>query len=159
MTEAFFAWAKANGWHIEPADSEAVLPEEIVQRYAIPSVWLDFIRHFRLCSDPSDTKWFLTIEDYYPKETGFQWNDYELQSLEAAEADPRCAAQWKEQIRTYWDKYFPIVMDVAGEYAYFAIDTESGEVVRGCEPEFEECDAVADSFGAFLNKIMEGESL
>lgn len=159
MTEAFSAWARANGWHIEPTDSGAELPAEITQRYELPSAWLEFIRHFRVCANASETAWFLTAEDYYPKESGFQWNEFELQSLEAAETDPKCAAQWKEQIRTYWDRYFPIVMNVEGEYAYFAIDTETGEVVCGWEPEFEECDAVADSFRSFLNKVMEGELL
>jgi len=41
-------------------------------------------------------------------------------------------------------------------YAYYAISMKDGSVVYGAEPEFEECDTVADSFEYFMEKVISG---
>ena len=43
------------------------------------------------------------------------------------------------------------------EYSYYAIDTVTGNVVNGFEPEYEESTVVAENFESFLKKIMSGE--
>ncbi|MEK3704578.1 hypothetical protein MKY87_10655 [Paenibacillus sp. FSL R7-0198] len=47
-------------------------------------------------------------------------------------------------------------MSVEDGYSFYAIDltTDSGAIVRGCEPEFEEVEKVSDSFGEFLAWMM-----
>lgn len=39
-----------------------------------------------------------------------------------------------------------------GGYSYYAVSTKDGCVVYGNEPEFEACEAVADSFENFIEK-------
>lgn len=43
-----------------------------------------------------------------------------------------------------------------GSYAYYAVSTETGTVVYGYGPEFEECMAAAGSLEEFLQDIAEG---
>ena len=57
----------------------------------------------------------------------------------------------------FWVRHLPIYRSVEGEYSYYAIDTESGKVVCGYEPEYEDAAIVADSFEEFINKIISGE--
>ena len=51
----------------------------------------------------------------------------------------------------------PIIMSIGGDYQYYAINIDSGEVVQGWEPEFEESFVVAGSFVEFIEKITTGE--
>ena len=60
-------------------------------------------------------------------------------------------------MKEYWDKHLPIVMSVEDGYAYYAINTDTGTVVEGRGPEFEEPSVVAESFEAFINKMIAGE--
>lgn len=80
---------------------------------------------------------------------GFQWNEFELLSLESTDND--------SSVITYWDKNLPIFMSVDGEYSYYAINTENGNIVIGYEPDFEEFSVVADDFYTFIGKITSGE--
>ena len=48
-------------------------------------------------------------------------------------------------------------MDVGGDYHYYAIDLETGEVVEGWEPEFEYPYVKAGSFNEFIEKLISGE--
>ena len=149
MLHRFIEWAEKNGWNIIPAKEKTELPETVKNRYAVPENWLRFISGLEVCENDGATVWFLTPQDYYPHEGGFQWNEFELMSLEWCDGD--------SAVTEFWDRHIPIVMSTAGEYSYFAIDTESGSVVHGCEPEFEETDTVADSFEDFMAKVMAGE--
>lgn len=56
-----------------------------------------------------------------------------------------------------FNQSFPIVMSVGGDYQYYGIEINSGKVVQGWEPEFEEIIYVADSFIEFIEKIVSGE--
>ncbi|MBP2110406.1 hypothetical protein J2Z70_000545 [Paenibacillus silagei] len=77
-------------------------------------------------------------------------------SVEAAAGDPA----WQSEITAWWDHHMPIVMSVGDGYSFYAIDltTDSGAIVRGAEPEFEEVEKVADSFGEFLAWMMSDSS-
>ena len=92
--------------------------------------------------------WFLTA-DYFA-DTCSQFEDI---SLEAADGDD----EWTGSVKAFWDKTLPVVMGVGGDYHYYAIDLETGEVVEGWEPEFEETSVVAGSFNEFLEKLISGE--
>ena len=48
-------------------------------------------------------------------------------------------------------------MSVDGEYSYYAINIESGNVVIGYEPEYEDSSVVAEDFNTFINKVVSGE--
>ena len=152
MVQEFLAWAEKENWNIKMREEQFALPDEIQQRYRIPAEWLAFIEHFSLCSDENGTKWFITSEDYH-MDSGFQWNDFEQISLDAAGDD----AEWTENIKKFWDRHLPIFMSVEGEYEYCAINTETGQIVQGWEPEFEEAGVVADTFEDFIRKIISGE--
>ena len=80
----------------------------------------------------------------------WQWNEWELLSLEAAGND----AAWKDEIRKFWDGHLPVFLSLESGYAYYAISIKEGSIVYGSEPEFEECQTVADSFENFMEKII-----
>jgi len=50
-------------------------------------------------------------------------------------------------------------MSVGGDYQYFAIQLDSGHIVQGWEPEFEDTMYVAESFVEFIEKLVTGEVL
>ena len=153
MFDEFLKWAHSNNWNIAIAPERIPLPECISQRYVIPEQWLEFVSRLKTCCNASQTKWFLLPEDFQPCSDGFQWNEFELQSLSCAENDNT----WKEEIISYWNEHLPIFMSVDSEYFYFAIDTTNGTVVSGYEPEFEESETIAESFLSFLKKVISGE--
>ena len=78
----FIIWAKNNNWNIILNSDKSDLPNSIKSRYNIPKQWYDFICGIQVCENDNATKWFLTPRDYLPNEEGFQWNEFELQSLE-----------------------------------------------------------------------------
>ncbi len=149
MFDKFTVWAKNNGWNIIASSGKTELPENIKTRYDIPEKWYQFVSALRVCEDKTATKWFLTPGDFLPREDGFQWNEFELMSLEYANDE--------SSITAFWDRHLPVFMSVDGEYSYYAVDTESGKVVNGCEPEFEDVTVAADSFEEFIGKIISGE--
>lgn len=153
MLKRFIEWAENENWNITLESDDFKIPEQIATRYPLPNDWMKFIKAFRCCSNPEDTKWFLTLEDFQPRTDGFQWNEFELQSLTSAEGDD----ELKTSILAFWNKHLPIILSVDGEYSYYAINTENGNVVIGYEPEYEEADIVAQDFISFINKIITGE--
>ncbi|MCR4814158.1 MAG: hypothetical protein K5879_04965 [Lachnospiraceae bacterium] len=74
-------------------------------------------------------------------------------SLEAAVGDE----EWLGDIKSFWDKTFPIIMGVGGDYHFYAIDLETGKIVEGWEPEFEDPIEVANNLNEFLEKILSRE--
>lgn len=150
MLNEFMEWANNNGWNVISTCEKKDLPDMIKRRYDIPPQWYSFICNFQVCENQSGTKWFLTPKDFFPQDdNGFQWNEFELLSLESTDND--------SSVITYWDKNLPIFMSVDGEYSYYAINTENGNIVIGYEPDFEEFSVVADDFYTFIGKITSGE--
>ncbi|MDQ0169322.1 SMI1/KNR4 family protein [Paenibacillus tundrae] len=153
--QEFILWAEANGWAIRSESSHEInLDANVSTRYNhIPNEYLNFIRVVKQCVSPSEQTWFLCENEYnHSTDTAFQWNEFELLSLEAAAGDD----QWTSEIKTWWDHYLPIVISVQGGYSFYAIDLskERGTIVRGEEPEFEEVTKVADHLDEFLQGIM-----
>lgn len=149
MIEKFTSWAEREGWVIKLSDMVLEVPEAIRERYEIiPEQWLSFISKFSYISNAEQNMWFLTCNDYLDS-----CYDFENISLEAAIGDD----EWIQDIKSFWNSTFPIIMSVGGDYHYYAIDIDSGKVVEGWEPEFEETTDVAESFDEFIEKIISGD--
>ncbi|UPK47401.1 SMI1/KNR4 family protein [Paenibacillus pabuli] len=151
----FLTWAETNGWTIRSKSSNHLnLDRDVRTRYDnIPDQYLDLLRVVKQCISPSEQTWFLCENEYnHSADTAFQWNEFELLSLDAAAGDD----QWTSEIKTWWDHYLPIVISVHGGYSFYAIElfNEIGTIVRGEEPEFEEITKVADNLDEFLQLIM-----
>ncbi|MDE7225170.1 MAG: SMI1/KNR4 family protein [Acetatifactor sp.] len=156
MAEELLSYLRKRGWTIvTDPKSDRALPGEITDRYEnISPQWYDFISGLNVLMNERETTWFLCFKDFYEQDEGaFQWNEWERVSLESAADDEK----WKKEIRAFWDRHFPIVLSVRNGYSYYAISMENGAVVCGFEPEFEECETVADSFEEFAEKIVSGK--
>jgi hypothetical protein len=144
------------GWHVQERATEcASLPVAIVKRYnEIPKDYMAFLSQVALCSNPSETAWFLCEAEYLgSSNAAFHWNEYELLSLQAASED----SEWEKEIQGFWNVHFPIFMSVKGEYSYLAICLQKdnyGSVVMGCGPEFEEASTIAPSFSSFADLLI-----
>ena len=152
MLKKFVEWAENNNWIIILNQKSTDLPEDIKKRYHIPEQWYHFVCNLKKCENLSNTKWFLTPNDYMSHEEDnqvFRWNEFEKLSLEWTNND--------SNVVLYWDKHIPIFLSVDGEYYYYAINTENGSIVEGFEPEFENSSVVADDFNTFISKIITGE--
>ncbi|SDD65797.1 SMI1 / KNR4 family (SUKH-1) [Paenibacillus sp. CF095] len=148
-------WAGEKGWDImRKSGSQSLLNSSITSRYkGLPDEYLEFINVVEKCVAPDEQTWFICEGEFNNStETAFQWNEFEMLSLEAAEGD----SIWQSEITAWWDRHLPIVMSLEDGYSFYAIDltTDSGAIVRGCEPEFEEVEKVSDSFGEFLAWMM-----
>jgi len=114
------------------------LSDSIVSRYKeIPQGYLEFLKNIKQCIAPSEKTWFICENEYNNNsDVAFKWNEFELLSLEAAENDK----EWRAKIISWWDKHLPIVMSVHGGYSFYAINLtgNTGSIVQGFEPEFEE---------------------
>lgn len=155
MTDKFLAYLENRGWTAEADEKqELCLPEPMKSRYTgYPESWVRFITIVKSMVRKDERAWFLCAEDYdIQGDKAWQWNEWELLSLEAAGDD----AGWKEEIRQFWDRHLPFFLSLDGGYAYYAFSMEDGSVVYGAEPEFEECETVADSFEDFMEKVMSG---
>lgn len=151
----FMTWAEEQGWEIKrKSGSQLHLDSGITSRYqGLPDEYLEFLKIVETCVAPDEQTWFICEAEFnHSAETEFRWNEFEMLSVEAAAGDPA----WESEITAWWDHHLPIVMSVGDGYSFYAIDlmTDSGAIVRGCEPEFEEVEKVADSFGEFLAWLM-----
>lgn len=156
MISTFLTYMKVNGWDIELNEiQDSYLPEIIKNRYAnISKPWLEFIKNVKHMVNSDETIWFLCREDFEIQgDKVFQWNEWELISLESAQGD----AEWTNEINEFWNYHLPIVMSVKDGYSYYAISVKDGSIVQGSEPEFEECEMVALSFTDFMEKITKNE--
>ncbi|WP_341185173.1 SMI1/KNR4 family protein [Paenibacillus sp. FSL H7-0756] len=146
-------WAEEKGWEIRrKSGSQLHLDNGITSRYTgLPDGYLEFLKVVETCVAPDEQTWFIGEAEFnHSAETEFRWNEFELLSLEAAAGD----SAWQSEITAWWDHHLPIVMSVEDGYSFYAIATDSGAIVHGCEPEFEEVEKVSDSFGEFLAWMM-----
>lgn len=153
MNSSFDRWAKENNW--KTVVQNRCLPQEILERYNnIPKSWLTFIKGYGSILNEEENIWFLTAENYCPKsEDEWRYNEFELISHEAADEDEELISEVKQ----FWDNHFPIIISVADGYQYYAIELDSGKIVCGYEPEFEEAETLAENFDEFLEMIINNE--
>lgn len=153
--DKLFQHLKALGWQLEIRDQPKRLPDELRRRYPfVPEEFEQFAGLASVATNPGETAWFLTTDDYSGKSTSaFRWNEFELQSLDAAGGD----AEWTESIIRFWDGHLPILLSVKSGYAYLAVDQKL-QIVVGREPEYEETTIVAPSFVEFTRAFAKGSA-
>lgn len=73
------------------------LPEPVKNRYpACPESWMRFISAVKSMGSKDEKVWFLCMDDYEVQgDKAWQWNEWELISLKAAEDD----AAWSRNLR------------------------------------------------------------
>lgn len=156
MYKNLIEWLKKNGWqYILNTSKVDIVNNTILNRYNnLPDAYVAFLECFESVSNNDDTEWFLCEKDFKSEaeDEAFRWNEFEMLSLEAAEGDD----EWQTEIKSWWSTKLPIVMSVKNGYLFYAIDTEndSGIIVKGQDPEFEEVCIVADSFEDFIDMII-----
>ena len=134
MKERFEKWADEKGWKIIKSTDVFINDELIVDKTNVHlAQWLEFISNYK------DSEW--------------RQNDFEKMSLEASDGDD----EWTAEIKSFWEKRFVIIMSVSGEYEYYAINTETGEIEHEYGPEFEESEIVSPTFKDFVYGIVNEE--
>jgi len=154
FTEIGNALSKSN-WLVQRCQCPVEQPQVYTERYPwLPDEVVCFLSSFEVVVSPSRTAWLTTHAELSGNtESAFAWNQWELESLSAAEGDPG----WQEAIRRFWDDHFPLLLSVKSGYAYIAIRTDL-TIVAGEGPEFEETENIADSFPSFLKLLVESDS-
>lgn len=148
--EGFLNYLSASGWIVQRAATAADAPGLDTR-----PEHLSFLRRFSLLCGADETTWFLSAGDYAgTTDSAFAWNEFERLSLDAA-----LDAEDRARIASFWARHLPILLSVAGDYAFLAIDRATGAVVHGVEPEFEATTPVASSLEALFEAIMEGRIL
>lgn len=145
---------KATGWQIQEATVINEIPTSITERYKyLPKEYLQIIHGIKSCIAPDQKSWMLCGSDYWENtDLAFCWNEFEIQSLKAAESDKK----WMAEIVNFWDKNFPIYISVRDGYEYAAISIEDstfGKIVTGFEPEYEEIRIIANNIEEFFTNI------
>jgi hypothetical protein len=90
---------------VEYFDAPRSLPSELTARYPwMPPDVRELAETARNACGPDEKAWFLTVLDY-SNESGsaFAWNEWEQQSLDAAEAAEKAV------ITNFWNEYLPIL--------------------------------------------------
>jgi hypothetical protein len=146
------------GWSVKQRRTGVLkLDTGVSSRYpSLPREYVEFLGGFDLCVNRGETAWFLSESDFNGTSgSAFKWNEFELQEAEAAQGDGR----WQSEVRAFWDRHLPILISVTDGYSYLAIETESGHVVHGREPEYEDVVMVSssfDEFAALVGRVLTG---
>ena len=113
-----------------------------------------FLATFTELHNADQTRWFLSAADHDgTADNAFPWHTLRDISLEAALDDAG-----RQTVLNFWQQHTPIYMSVAGEYEFLAIDRESGRIVHGIEPEFEDISVVAPNLEALFADMIAGRS-
>lgn len=145
---AFIQLLSQQGWDIQlnkdTSDTDNLTNERVNNA---PEEFRDFMKLFDLCANETDDTWFLSYKDYNNQtDSAFPWNEFENQSLDAAEADQI------DGVKQFWECHLPILMSVKNGYQYIAIgigEQHANKIFYGREPEYEEAVLVANSFAEF----------
>ena len=152
MKERFEKWADEKGWKIIKSTDVFINDELLVDKTNVHlAQWLEFISNYKDIVNGSEDKCFITLENSNDSE--WRQNDFEKMSLEASDGDD----EWTAEIKSFWEKRFVIIMSVSGEYEYYAINTETGEIEHEYGPEFEESEIVSPTFKDFVYGIVNEE--
>jgi hypothetical protein len=153
LSAAVLKELEGRGWKIERSTSrEPLLPAAIGARYPrIPGELLSFLQSIDSCTNANEDIWFLCRADFVRGDEGFRWNEFEAMTLEYDHE-----AEYKAQVRAFWDRHFPFMMAAHSDYDYLAVSLDErsfGKVVHGCGDDFLEPSDVAPSFAAFLEQF------
>ena len=148
----------AVGWTVRRNAFPIPVPQKVSDRYGwLPVEITDFIGSLALAVSQSERSWFVTSDELLEAtDSAFKWNQWELDSLIAAEGDD----EWQRNIRAFWDDCFPLVISVDGDYSFVGIQRRSHGhmIVGGREPEFEETEVVADGIAGLVMGIVAGDA-
>src|SRR5262249_10943776 len=116
---------RAMGWTVQLRSQRRALPSHIDARYpSIPSAVRTFLEQLEQCARSDEQVYFLNAADYSTDAANSMvWN--ECEQLENTEQDEN------EAIRGFWDRHFPILLSVAGDYAYLAVCSDIESVDYG----------------------------
>ncbi|WMD21698.1 hypothetical protein RAS12_04795 [Achromobacter seleniivolatilans] len=113
-----------------------------------------FLAAFTELHNANQTRWFLSAADHDgTADCAFPWYTLRDISLEAALDDAG-----RQAVLDFWQQHTPIYMSVAGEYEFLAIERDSGRIVHGIEPEFEDTRDVASSLAALFEDMIAGRA-
>ena len=147
--ERFLDHLAARGWAVSRATADAGACARLP---ATTPAHAAFLSLFAQLSNADDTRWFLGAADYAGTAgNAFAWDAFQQLSLDAAMSDDD-----RRSVQAFWDRHLPIFLSVDGEYAFLALDRESGRVVHGVEPEFEAVSVVAPSLEDLFEDVMAG---
>ncbi len=152
-SKEFIEKLKTLGWTLKSnVPSDVYTPNDIINRIELNAQpeFLEFINQFEILANNEDNIWFLSVKDYSKDNLGegFSWNEFELQSLEAADENQR------DNILQFWKMHLPFLMGVKSGYAYVAlvlVGPDKGSIVAGNEPEYEETTKIAESLEEFFD--------
>jgi len=145
---SLLACLSAHGWQIE-TQVPAATPAAVAAR-GVPSQYQEFVAMVRSCASPDGAVWFNGGDDF-AKADGSGWDFLEQQvSLPSAEGD----TAWTESVIRFWQAHLPIALNARGDYSYIALNS-SGRVVTGWAPELEEPTELAESFDAFVQRVLD----
>lgn len=145
---------KAKGWSVTASQHDlACLPDHVTERHKrIPDELLTVMYGIEECVAPDEKAWLLCRPDYEgTSESAFKWNEFELMSLEAADDEDLA-----QEITAFWDSHLPVYFSVRDGYSYVAVCTDeihAGELVEGCEPDFEDTTRVASRLIEFIESL------
>src|SRR4051812_43261167 len=107
------------GWSVNVLPAPLPLPESLRSRYPwIPDDVATFFSELGHACRGDEKFWLLTALDYRGEsDSAFAWNEWEVQSIEAARGD----VDWINQIHKFWDNHLPIALSVSDDYAYMAL--------------------------------------
>jgi hypothetical protein len=142
------------GWTVTESNVAFGWPDVLRDRYPeMPPALTEFLDGLDSCVSSDETTWFLTRADYESRIVApFPWNAWERMSLEGV--PPDIAAD----VTDFWDRHLPIVLSVAGDYSYLALEVIGpgfGAVVSGVSPDFEGTSVVAPSFDHLLDLMLD----
>lgn len=84
---------------------------------------VDFISTVKSTINRDNTTQFLCKDDYdIQDEDAFQWNGWELISLDSAEGHTK----WGNEIKEFWNNHLSIIMSVKCGYSYYVISMKNG---------------------------------
>ncbi len=113
--------------------------------HGIPLELAAFLASYEALHNINQTRWFYAAKDYSsPLVGGFNWDDFESMSLDAAAGD----ATWTKNIQQFWARHLTIFAAVDGRYQYVAYciaGEHRGKYVCGNEDDFEEVTEICDS--------------
>jgi hypothetical protein len=153
LYEQMLAGLGDRGWTLVTRTTRREMPAAIASRYSwLPAEHRALIEMSDVIVSPDEKSWFSTVADLH-QDSGlaFRWNEWELQSLEALEGHPEAI----EEVRAFWDRHFPMMLSVKSCYAHISIERDSGLIVCGTEPEYEESSLpLAPSMSEFIAMLL-----
>ena len=144
----------SDGWTFEPEYLNVDLSEYPMLSKCSDNDFCMFLNYVKKVETADSSAWFLCASDYETTDDtdGFSWNEFEKISLASAESDDE-----KESIKKWWESHLPVAMSVKGEYTFLAIDIDTGNIVQGYEPDFEDTETVAENFEELIKMIISEE--